>query len=240
MSAGRLGAGPLVFVVDDEADLREMLADYLGGYAIRVEGFADPPAFRAALAGTRPDLAILDVNMPGEDGFAALAALRAGPHADLPVIMLTAAGTTALRVAGLNGGADDYVVKPFDLRELLARIRAVLARAKPPATTSPAPRLLSFGACSIDLDARRLLDAHGAEIALTAFEFDLVLALAQRPGRVLGRDALGGDSRSGTGDRRLDVRVTRLRAKLAGAGCSAVIRTVRGSGYAYDPPAAGQ
>jgi two-component system OmpR family response regulator len=237
-----VSSGPLIFVVDDEADLRLMLADYLGGYDLRVEGFADPPALRAALERTRPDLVILDVNMPGEDGFAALATLRTGPMADLPVIMLTAAGSTTLRIAGLNGGADDYVVKPFDLRELLARIRAVLARTKPaPAASAQlVPRLLAFGGCSIDLDGRRLQGPDGREVALTAFEFDLVVALAERPRRVLGRASIEGDSRSEISDRRLDVRVTRLRGKLAGVGCGDVIRTVRGAGYVYEPPVAGQ
>jgi DNA-binding response OmpR family regulator len=235
-----VSGGPLVWVVDDEPDLREMLADYLGGFDCRVEGFADPAALRAALALRRPDVVVLDVNMPGEDGFRALAALRAGCFADLPVIMLTAVGGTASRVAGLDGGADDFLVKPFELRELLARIRAVLARCPRPAGgAGQARRSLPFGPCRVDLDGRRLLDHEDREVPLTALEFELVQTFAERPDRVLGRDQLAHGADSGNGDRRLDVRVARLRGKLAAIGCGGLIRTVRGEGYMFTHSAEG-
>lgn len=231
----------LVYVADDEADLRAMLSDYLESFDLRVEGFADAPSLRAGIARQRPDIVVLDVNMPVEDGFTALASLRRADP-DLPVIMLTAAGARTARLAGLDGGADDYVVKPFELRELLARIRAVLARVqrtaddKRGAASSP-PALLRFGACSIDTAGRRLLDPRGREVPLTALEYDLLLTFAQRPDRVLSRDALEGSSKSEAGDRRLDVRITRLRSKLADAGCGKPIRTVRGEGYVFIPSA---
>lgn len=226
-----------VLVVDDEADLRTMLREYLGTQGIAVRALDSGARLIDEIARQRPDLVLLDVNMPGEDGFTHLRRLRVLDPA-LPVIMLTAAGQVEQRVGGLRAGADDYVVKPFDLRELLARIRAVLERAGSTAQTS-APALAPFGPLTVDLAGRRLLSAAGEEISLTAGEFDMVALFAANPRKVLSRARLRAlDSRPDTGDndRSVDIRVTRLRRKIEkDPENPALIRTVRGQGYMFDP-----
>jgi DNA-binding response OmpR family regulator len=234
-------SGPRVIVVDDEPDLRALLADYLGMQGYAVADAADAAELDARLAEAPADVIVLDINMPGENGLQALARLRAaGCRAG--VILLTAAGTLGDRLAGLTDGADDYVVKPFEPRELLARIRAVLRRLEPvpDRTAAPAPRpSLRIGRCSFDTEARCLRDTDGNEIALTAMEYDLLSVFARHPRQTLTRARLAELAHGrplSPGDRSIDIRITRLRAKIGeDARSSRTLRTVHGEGYVFDP-----
>ncbi|MFO1050139.1 MAG: response regulator [Geminicoccaceae bacterium] len=231
-----------ILVVDDEPDLRLLLEDYLGAHGYAVRAVDSGGELDRALRAEPADVIILDVNMPGEDGFSILARLRAaGSRAG--IVMLTAAGAPEQRVAGLGAGADDYLPKPFEPRELLARIRSVLRRLGPP---EPPPRVAHtaiFGPCRLDLDARRLIDGSGGEVALTAMEFDLLATFARHPRQVLSRERLSELAHNRTpepDDRSIDIRITRLRKKIERDPAQpTVIRTLRGEGYLYDPDAAG-
>jgi two-component system phosphate regulon response regulator OmpR len=239
-------AEPLVLICDDEADLREMLAEYLGKRGFRVREAGRAAELRAALEAERPDAILLDITMPGEDGLSVLRGLAAQADAP-PVIMLTAAGDVVDRVVGLELGADDYLAKPVDLRELAARIKAVLRRsapAAPPAAEETAlpelgRTLFPFGKAWLDLEAARLTDAEGREIPLTAMEYNLLKLFARNRGRVLNRDQIleGAHDRSWDPfDRSIDIRISRIRRKIeANPQKPEVIRTVRGVGYIYDP-----
>ena len=231
-----------ILVVDDEPDLRLLLEDYLGAHGYAVRAVASGAELDDALKAEPAEVVILDVNMPGEDGFAILARLRAA-GSRMGVIMLTAATAMEQRVAGLGGGADDYLPKPFEPRELLARIRSVLRRLGPAEPPPKLPQMASFGLCRLDLDARRLLDAAGAEVSLTAMEFDLLATFARHPRQVLSRERLSELAHNRTpdpDDRSIDIRITRLRKKLElEPGQPTVIRTVRGEGYLYDPEPSG-
>lgn len=235
-------------VVDDEADVRAMLEEYLTckGFAVRS---ADSGAVLRRLLTSEPaDLVLLDINMPGETGLSLARYIRAsGPCG---IIMVTAADDLADRLAGLETGADDYVTKPFDPRELLARIRSVLRRmaetgsqaaseAPEPAATSR--ERLPFGRCLLDLDRRLLIGPDGEEIGVTAMEFDLVQAFAARPNRALSRDQLSQLAHNRGWDpldRSLDIRITRLRRKIETDPANPqTILTVRGVGYMFVPEA---
>ncbi|MGQ7830144.1 response regulator [Altererythrobacter sp. Z27] len=234
--------GNLIYVCDDEKDLREMLAEYLGkhGFEVRQAGNADEA--RALLADGKPDLMLLDINMPGEDG---LSLLRSLQGEDAPrVIMLTAAGETVDRIVGLEMGADDYLGKPVDLRELVARVRAVLRRAgksdEGSASTDREGRI-RFGKTWLDLEAAKLFDEEGASLPLTSMEFNLLKLFALNKGRVLNRDQIleGAHDRSWDPfDRSIDIRISRIRKKIEPNPTKPVtIRTVRGIGYIFDPDA---
>lgn len=229
-----------IVVVDDEPDLRDMVREYLlkQGYAVSE---ADGGEALWALLAERPvDLAILDINMPGEDGLSIARQLRRrGP---VGIIMLTANGDTVDRIVGLEVGADDYLTKPFDLRELLARVRSVLRRAAAPdAPAATMGREVRFGRCTLNLDTRKLYAADGSETPLTAMEFDLLRVFAENPGRVMSRERildLAHHAESDPFDRSVDTRVVRLRRKLEeDATKPQVIRTVRGAGYMFVPGA---
>lgn len=235
-----------ILVVDDDAEVRELLQDYLGGHAYQVETACDSGSMRAALAAGLPDLVLLDVGLPGEDGLSLARYLR--EHHDLPVIMVSGAGSAVDRTIGLEVGADDYVAKPFDPRELLARIKTVLRRyQRAPASAAVAEAVapvepdtrLQLGACRLDLERRHLFDASGAEIPLTAMEFDLLQAFAQRPNRPLSRDQLLNLTQNrdwNPFDRSIDIRIARLRRKLeTDPDKPQVIRTLRGVGYMFVP-----
>ena len=229
-------------VVDDEADLRIMVAEYLSRHGFTVRTAADARELDACMTEASPDLLILDVNMPGEDGFSIARRLRAS--SDVPILMLTAADEVVDRVVGLELGADDYLTKPFDLRELRARIQTVLRR-RPHSRRAdelPAPRsstLVRFGELRLDLDAQRLLRPDGTELSLTAMEFDLLAAFARNPNRVLSRERLLDLAHRREGDvfdRSIDVRVTRLRRKVERDPAKPqVIKTMRGAGYMFVP-----
>jgi DNA-binding response OmpR family regulator len=235
-----------LIVVDDEPDLRAMLAEYLGRHGFLVRTASGGRELDACLADESPDLLILDVNMPNEDGFSIARRVRA--HSSVPVLMLTAAGDVIDRVVGLELGADDYITKPFDLRELRARIHAILRRvvAPPPSPAqSPQPGPLPashvrFGPVLLDLDAHRLMHQDGTELEITAMEYDLLAAFAQNPNRVLGRDRLLDMAHNRDGepfDRSIDVRIARIRRKVEPDPVKPqIIKTVRGAGYIFVPP----
>ena len=238
-------SGPRIVVVDDEPDLRSLLVDYLEMQGFQVSAASNAAELDVRLAEGAADVIVLDVNMPGENGLAALARLRAGGLA-AGVILLTAAGTLGDRLAGLADGADDYVVKPFEPRELLARIRAVLRRLEAPGAaapvSAPAPRReIRIGRCTFDTAARCLRDPEGSEIALTAMEFDLLDVFARHPRQILSRSRLAELAHGrplAAGDRSIDIRITRLRAKIGeDARAPRTLRTVHGEGYVFDPDA---
>jgi two-component system phosphate regulon response regulator OmpR len=238
-----------VIVCDDEPDLREAVAEYLARRGLEVRRAEDGVALRRLIAERPADLVVLDIALPGEDGLSLARALRA--EGDVGIVMLTAASDVVDRVVGLEVGADDYIAKPVDLRELLARLRAVMrrreaaqqAQAAIPARHAPAPqgRRVRMGRTWLDLDARRLTGPDGADIPLGPSEFALLRAFAERPGRVLTREVLldlahpRGDEHF---DRSIDVRIARIRRKVeAVPDRPAVIRTIRGAGYVFDPAA---
>ncbi len=240
--AGRLvmadGNGS-VLVCDDERDLREMLQEYLEKRGFSVRLAANAEELRARIAEEAPDIVILDINMPGEDGLSALRGLRS--ENDVPVVMLTAAGETIDRIVGLEMGADDYLGKPVDLRELEARLKAVLRRRTGPAT-EPAKQggtRAAFGEFTLDLDSTKLFAASGEEVPLTAMEFRLLKLFAENRGRVLNRDQIleqAHDRSWDPFDRSIDIRISRLRRKIEkNPAKPAIIRTVRGIGYIFDP-----
>lgn len=229
-----------ILVVEDETDLREAIAEYLGRNGFLVRTAADAATARAALGEQQADVVLLDLNMPGEDGLSLARWLRAQPACP-GIIMVTAASDLADRVVGLEIGADDYLGKPFALRELLARVRALSRRildARPPVREQTARRV-SMGSNILDLATRRLTTQDGSEIPLTAMEFDLLAAFAERPGRVLSREQLldlAHDKDSDPFDRSIDVRITRIRRKIeVDPAHPRIIRTVRGAGYVFRP-----
>jgi two-component system OmpR family response regulator len=234
-----------IFVVDDEAPAREMVADYL-----RVHGFAatacdGATSLRAAMTKHRPDLIVLDLNMPEEDGLSILRTLK--QQIAVPIIMLTGTAGAIDRIVGLELGADDYLAKPCELRELLARIRSVLRRSAAASVTAPAasPRqsAVRFGTKWLDLTAQVLRDDGGNEYPLAGSEFALLKVFAENPKRVLSREQLldlaNARDREAF-DRAIDVRITRLRRKIEpDPAHPSVIRTVRGAGYVFSPGDAG-
>lgn len=224
-----------LFVVDDDASIRDAIADCLALQGYRVRLAADAAALDRLLLVERPDAIILDWMMPGEDGLSICRRLQ--PRA-IPILMLSAMGSTPDRVIGLEMGADDYLAKPFDPRELLARVRALLRRQDKLTLNLQATAELRFDGWRLLPEQRRLLAPSGDEVALSRGEFALLQALAERPGRVLGREQLmqllhGDDSDSV--DRAIDLAVSRLRRRLgqAHAGAEALVQTLRGEGYRF-------
>jgi DNA-binding response OmpR family regulator len=226
---------PSILVVDDDPKLRDLLAQYLGREGFRVRTANDGNAMDVLIAESPPDLVVLDLMLPGEDGLSIARRLRGGT--DIPVIILSARGDEVDRIVGLEVGADDYLAKPFSPRELLARIRAVLRRQRIPAVPDET-KTVGFGDFTLDLEAQRLL-RHGREVELTAGDFALLEVLVTHPNRVMSRDQLvdriKGYERSPY-DRSIDVRVTRLRKKIEADPTNPVfLRTVWGRGYMFTP-----
>lgn len=224
-----------ILVVEDDARLRDRLARYLTGEGFRVTSAPDAAEARAQMRGISPDLLVLDVMMPGESGLDLTRSLREEQGHDLPVLMLTARGAPEDRIAGFEAGADDYLPKPFEPRELVLRIRALLRRAPAPATPEPAGPV-RIGTASFDLERGELTGPNGP-IRLTGGEAALLTALANRPGEILSREeitaALGTDD---SGERAVDVQVTRLRRKIeADPREPRFLHTVRGRGYVLKP-----
>ena len=224
-----------ILIVDDDAEIRGLLGDYLRKNGYRVTTAANGKDMRAAMDPARPDLVILDLMLPGEDGLALCRDLRASSN--MPVIMLTARGEETDRIVGLEMGADDYVPKPFSPRELLARIKSVLRRARSlPENLAPEPAgAFLFAGWTLDIATRNLVSPGGVVIALSGTEFRLLRIFLEHPHRVLTRDQLIDlmlSRDAGPFDRAIDVQVSRLRRRLGEDGReSAVIKTVRGQGY---------
>jgi len=232
-----------VLVVDDDPDIREMLAEYLTGHGYRVTEAADGDAMRAELARQVPDVVLLDLNLRGENGLALARHLRER-HA-LGIIMVTAASDVVDRIVGLEVGADDYIAKPFDPRELVARVRSVMRRTQgggtPPSSAPAAGGRVSIGLCALDVAGHRLFAADGSEIPLTSMEFDLLRVFAEHPNRVLSRDQLLTLTRNRDWepfDRSIDIRIARLRRKIEpDPERPRYLKTVRNAGYMYVPAA---
>jgi DNA-binding response OmpR family regulator len=226
----------LIVLVEDDDDIRRLVSNLLSreGYAVEVAESA--AALEGILSLKRPDLVVLDLMLPGEDGLSVCRKLRS--RGGVPILMLTAKSDPVDRVVGLEMGADDYVSKPFDPRELLARIRAVLRRAR--GTVEPeSNRRFAFEGLVIDLDARQLTTEAGEPVSLTSAEFELLACFVERPRRVLSRDQLIDWTRGRTADpfdRTIDMTMSRLRKKIeAVAPGLNLISTVRNSGYLFVP-----
>jgi two-component system OmpR family response regulator len=230
-----------IIVVDDEAPARDMVADYLRMHGLEVTTCDGGASLRLAIARQEPDLIVLDLNMPEEDGLSIIRTLK--QQIAVPIIMLTATAGAIDRIVGLELGADDYLAKPCELRELLARIRSVLRRSASAAVgeaAAPARRaLVRFGTKWLDLQAQVLRDDRGNEYPLAGSEFALLKVFAENPKRVLSREQLldlaNARDREAF-DRAIDVRITRLRRKIEpDPAHPSVIRTVRGAGYLFSP-----
>ncbi len=233
-----------LLLVDDDQGAREMLREYLSLHGFEVAEAANGVEMRAALAGTPAEVVLLDLRMPGEDGLSLLRWLR--EHYRVGVLMVTGAGEVVDRVVGLEMGADDYIAKPYEPRELLARVKSVLRRVQEAAATAaggePAARaeaMLEVGECRLDPRSHRLFGADGEEIVLTAMEFELLKAFVDHPNQVLSRDRLLTMTRNREWepfDRSIDIRIARLRRKVEpDPERPRLIRTVRGAGYMFVP-----
>ena len=229
-----------ILIVDDDREIRELVGNYLKKNGLRTTVVADGRQMRSFLESTPVDLIVLDIMMPGDDGLVLCRELRTGKHKTTPVLMLTARSDESDRIIGLEMGADDYLVKPFAARELLARINAVLRRTRmlpPNLVVTEAGRLLAFGKWQLDTTARHLLDAQGTVVTLSGAEYRLLRTFLDHPQRVLSRDQLlnltqGRDA--DLFDRSIDLLVSRLRQRLADdARDPAYIKTVRNEGYVF-------
>lgn len=226
-----------IVIVDDEPQVRAMLESYLAREGFATSGAGSGEMMQQILSRTPADLVILDVILPGEDGLEIARRLRR-TNPDIGIIMLTAKGDEIDRVVGLEVGADDYISKPFSLREVLARVKSVLRRAPRSATTRPSSSgIVAFDQWRLDIDRRRLSSASGQDVPLSPGEFALLRAFIEHAGRVLSRDTLieltrgyGADAL----DRAIDVQVTRLRHKIEiNPRAPQIIKTVRGGGYTF-------
>lgn len=230
---------PTLLVVDDDDVVRDMLRDYFcqQGFDVRLAGCAADA--RSMLEAAAPQLVFLDVGLPGEDGLSLARHVR--EQLDIPIIMISGAGEALDRIIGLEVGADDYVTKPFDPRELLARVKSVMRRYRraPEALEERPAGRLEIPGFELDLASRRLFRANGEELVLTRMEFDLLQVFAEHPNRVLSRDQILNMTQNRDWDpfdRSIDIRVARLRRKLEDSPDSPLlIRTVRGVGYMFVP-----
>ena len=222
-----------VLVVDDDAEMRSLLAEYLGGSGFRVSLASNGGEMRRLLEAERPDVVLLDLMLPDEDGLALCRELRARSHT--PVIMLSARNADVDRIVGIEMGADDYLAKPFNPRELLARIKALLRRSRAAGPSQAEAHRVRFSGWTLDLAARHLVDPKGVIVPLSGGEFRLLAVFVEHPNRVLDRNqlmdlALGREATPF--DRSIDVQVSRLRQRLRDDGREPrIIKTVRNSGY---------
>jgi two-component system phosphate regulon response regulator OmpR len=239
-----MATGGEVLIVDDDVDVRTMLAEYLSAQGYAVAEAADGAAMRREIDRQLPDVILLDVRLPGEDGLSLARYLR--ERYDVGIIMVTASGEVVDRIVGLELGADDYVAKPFDPRELLARVKSVMRRMQArESTEAPAPtgtregQRVRVGRCHLDVESRRLFDDVGQEVQMTAMEFDLLRVFVGSPNRVLSRDQLLTLTRNREWepfDRSIDIRIARLRRKVEpDPEHPQAIRTVRSAGYMFVP-----
>lgn len=238
-----------ILLVDDDPDVRAMLCEYLQTHGFDVAEADSGAAMRDALGRSLPDVVLLDLRLPGEDGLTLLRYLRAN-HV-LGVVMVTGAGEVVDRIVGLEMGVDDYIAKPFEPRELLARVKSVMRRVQAgptdaagaaqgqPHAGSGASGRVAVGNCHLDLNSHRLFDGSGEEVILTSMEFDLLRIFVERPNQVLSRDRLLTLTRNREWepfDRSIDIRIARLRRKIEpDPERPRVIRTVRGAGYMFVP-----
>jgi len=226
---------PHILVVDDDREIRDLLNRFLVKHGLRVSTARDGVEMSRILDGAAIDLVVLDLMLPGEDGLSLCRKLR--QTTNLPVIMLTAMGEDTDRIVGLEMGADDYLPKPFNPRELLARVKAVLRRVQSLPAASPKGDTAKFDGWTLDLGSRRLTSPQGEEVELSTGEYDLLLAFATHPRRVLSRDQLLDLARGRTAapfDRSVDIQVMRLRRKIeADPKEPRLIKTVRGGGYMF-------
>ena len=232
-----------ILVVDDDRDIRELIVDYLLKSGYHATGAANGKEMRAVLDKQAVDLVVLDIMMPGDDGLTLCRQLRSGQHKDLPILMLTARHDDMDRILGLEMGADDYVVKPFVARELLARIKAIMRRFRtlpPNLQVTEAGRIIAFGDWQLDTSARHLLDPTGTIVALSGAEYRLLRVFVDHPQRVLTRDQLlnftqGRDAE--LFERSIDLLVSRVRQRLnEDARTPLYIKTVRSEGYVFSMP----
>jgi DNA-binding response OmpR family regulator len=226
-----------ILVVDDEAEVREVLVEYFAAQGYAALGAENASAARASAEARGIDLALVDVHMPGEDGLSLARHLRER-YASIAIVMLTSASSVVDRVVGLEIGADDYVAKPFDPRELLARVKSVLRRTSSAGCADLGDARVRMGRCVLDLAAHRLTDAEGREVALSPLEFDLLKALAAHPNRTLSRERILNLSRRDWDpfDRSVDLRVMRVRKKIEpDPARPRYIRTIRNEGYIFIP-----
>jgi two-component system phosphate regulon response regulator OmpR len=228
-----------ILIVEDDRDVRQSMAEYLQGHGYEVAAAEGGEAMRKALAAAAPDVVLLDLNLPGEDGLSLARWLRA-EHAGVAIIMVTGAGEVVDRVVGLEVGADDYLSKPFDPRELRARLKSVLRRAKGGgAAKPPQGKRVKVGRCTLDLQTHQLTDPSGEDMPLTGMEFDLLRVFVERPNQVLSRDQLLTHTRNREWepfDRSIDIRIARLRKKIeADPEKPKTLKTVRGAGYIFIP-----
>ena len=235
-----MSAAAHILVVDDEPEIAEVLRRYLTAQGYKVSTADGGAAMRRVMAEAAVDLVLLDLGLPGEDGLALMRSLR--EHSSVAVIVVTGRGEQVDRIVGLEVGADDYVTKPFDVRELAARVRSVLRRTLEKADKAePAvpPDSVRFAGWTLHLGARRLESPRGKSVDLTTGEFELLAALVKVPGRVLSRDELLEATRNreaGPFDRTIDVQVGRLRRKIeADPQHPEIIKSVRGAGYVFTP-----
>jgi two-component system OmpR family response regulator len=226
---------PNILVIEDDPEIRSLVQSYLQRQGFRAEvGDGGAALDRHLSVFGEPDLIVLDIMLPGEDGLYICRRLRATSR--IPILMLTARGEDIDRIVGLEMGADDYLPKPFNPRELVARIRAILRRNEPAPLT--AKRRLKIGSLTVDLEARAVLDATSATIDLTSAEFDLLECFVTRPGRVLSREQLMDWTRRRRADpfdRTIDVQISRLRKKID-TGTTPLFKTLRNAGYMLTAP----
>lgn len=230
-----MDTSPQILIVDDDRDIRTLLAEYLEANGFRTLTATNGIEMRQSLSESRIDLIVLDLTLPGEDGLTLCRNLRA--QSTIPVIMLTARGEPLDRILGLEMGADDYLTKPFEPRELFARIRSVLRRtqAMPPNSGSSEVLAMSFSGWKLDMIGRHLVNPHGVVIALSGAEFRILKVLLEHPNRILNRDQLlelTQGREADPFDRSIDIQISRLRQKLGDdARTPLIIKTVRNEGY---------
>lgn len=235
---------PHLLVVDDNREIRDLLAKFMTKYEFRVSTAADGKAMRRVLDASRIDLIILDLMLPGEDGLTLCRELRV--KSKIPIVMLTAMGEETDRIIGLEMGADDYLAKPFNPRELLARVKAVLRRAQslPERAEPPEQTVVRFAGWTFDLAGREIVSADDVAVPLSTGEYNLLVTLVQHPGRVLSRDQLLDLTRGRESvpfDRSIDTQISRLRRKVeADPKDPQIIKTVWGGGYVFTPKVSGE
>jgi two-component system phosphate regulon response regulator OmpR len=233
MSIEAVAEQPHILVIDDDTRLRDLLQRYLRDQGFRVTTAVDAADARAKLAALSFDLLVLDIMMPGETGLQLTGTLRR--DSTVPILLLTAMNETENRIAGFECGADDYLPKPFEPRELVLRINAILRRVPPPPPATPPPSKVNFGEFCFDLEREELTRA-GSFVRLTTAEASLLKALARRAGEPITRDDLGEESMVSGNARTIDVQVTRLRRKIeADPKFPRYLQTVRGTGYVLMP-----